>query len=126
MSSVSSSSVSVIGRCLRLGKQDRRRGMAEPDNFILRWARLKRASDTGHETHPSEDGPPGSPQTGAANAEATAARPRIDAAADEPFDLTSLPSIESITANTDIRGFLQSRVPAELTRAALRQTRASD
>jgi len=28
---------------------------------------------------------------------------------------------ETITGNTDIRGFLQSRVPAELTRAALRQ-----
>jgi len=53
-------------------------------------------------------------------AEATIAQPRIDAV-DDPFDPSSLPSIETITGNTDIRGFLQSRVPAELTRAALRQ-----
>jgi len=32
----------------------------------------------------------------------------------------------TITVNTDIRGFLQSRVPAELSRAALRQAWASD
>ena len=58
--------------------------------------------------------------------EATAAQPRIDAAADEPFDLSGLPSIEAITANTDVRGFLQSRVPTELTRAALRKAWTSD
>jgi hypothetical protein len=116
----------VISRYLRTGKQDRRRRMAESDNFISRWARLKRASETGHETNPSEDRPLSSPETIVANAEATAAQPRIDAVADEPFDLASLPSIESITAETDIRGFLQSRVPAELTRAALRQAWASD
>ena len=51
--------------------------------------------------------------------------PGIDAV-DQPFDPASLPSIETITVNTDIRGFLQSRVPAELTRAALRQAWASD
>jgi hypothetical protein len=46
--------------------------------------------------------------------------------ADEMFDPGSLPPIESITAETDISGFLRSRVPAELTRAALRRTWASD
>jgi Protein of unknown function (DUF3306) len=100
--------------------------MTEPGNFILRWARLKRASDTGHETSPSEDRPPGSLDAGVTGTEATAVQPRIDAVADEPFDLATLPSIESITADTDIRDFLQSRVPAELTRAALRQAWASD
>jgi hypothetical protein len=45
---------------------------------------------------------------------------------DEPFDPASLPSIETITVNTDIRGFLQKRVPVELTRAALRRAWASD
>ena len=48
------------------------------------------------------------------------------AAADAPFDPASLPSIDAIGVDTDIRGFLQSRVPAELTRAALRQAWASD
>jgi hypothetical protein len=89
--------------------------MTEPDNFIQRWARLKRESDTAHEADLSGDSlPPESVESA------------LDAAGEEPFDLTSLPSIEAITANTDIRGFLQSRVPAELTRAALRQAWASD
>jgi hypothetical protein len=72
------------------------------ENFISRWARLKQRN------------------------EATVAQPRPDATADEPFDLASLPSIESIVADTDISGFLQSRVPAALTRAALRQAWTSD
>ena len=58
--------------------------------------------------------------------EATAVQPRIDAPANERFDPSGLPSIETITANTDVRGFLQSRVPTELTRAALRQAWTSD
>jgi hypothetical protein len=101
--------------------------VTEPDNFIQRWARLKRESEAGHETDISRDSlPSGSVETVSAGAEVTAAQPRTDTSAEEPFNLASLPSIEAITANTDIRGFLQSRVPAELTRAALRQAWASD
>jgi hypothetical protein len=51
---------------------------------------------------------------------------RHDEAVDGSGDLHHLPPIESIVANTDIRGFLQSRVSAELTRAALRQAWTSD
>jgi hypothetical protein len=65
------------------------------------------------------------PASQASPSSAEAAIPRIGAV-DEPFDPARLPSIETITVNTDIRGFLQSRVPAELTRAALRQAWASD
>ena len=101
--------------------------MTEPDNFILRWARLKRESDIEHEIDTSRNGSAIEPkETVLVRPEATAAQPRIDAAADEPFDPSGLPSIEAITANTDVRGFLQSRVPAELTRAALRQAWTSD
>jgi hypothetical protein len=46
--------------------------------------------------------------------------------ASEPFDVTSLPPIESITAETDVRGFLAPGVPPELTRAALRRAWAAD
>ena len=76
--------------------------MTDSENFISRWARLKQRN------------------------EAAVAQPPPDAAAEEPFDPASLPSIESIVANTDISGFLQSRVPAALTRAALRQAWSSD
>jgi hypothetical protein len=44
----------------------------------------------------------------------------------EPFDPASLPSIDSITAETDIVAFLKSGVPTELTRAALRRAWTSD
>ena len=100
--------------------------MTTSENFVSRWARLKRNANNQRRTEPAGDllllpqmdALPG-------GAEAAFAQPRIDAV-DEPFDLASLPSIETITVNTDIRGFLQSRVPAELTRAALRQAWASD
>jgi hypothetical protein len=99
--------------------------MAEPDNFVLRWARLKRQSDIERSIEATRiDSAIEAKEP--VPLEATAAQPRINAAADEPFDLSSLPSIEAITANTDVRGFLQSRVPSELTRAALRKAWTSD
>ena len=101
--------------------------MTAPENFVSRWARLKRNSDMQRGIEPAGDPLPLPPvEVPAGNAEVAIARPRTDAAADEPFDPASLPSIEAITVDTDIRGFLQSRVPAELTRAALRQAWASD
>jgi hypothetical protein len=98
--------------------------MTEPDNFIQRWTRLKRESDIEHEIGACRDGSAVEPK------ETVLVPPEthrwIDAVADEPFDPSGLPSIEAITADTDVRGFLQSRVPAELTRAALRQAWTSD
>ena len=43
-----------------------------------------------------------------------------------PFDPTGLPPIQSITAETDIRGFLAPGVPSEVTRAALRRAWTCD
>ena len=101
--------------------------MAEPANFVLRWARLKRDSDIERGIYASRNGSTIEPKEAVLlGPETTAAQPRIDAAIDKPFDPSSLPPIEAITANTDVRGFLQSRVPAELTRAALRQVWTSD
>ena len=42
------------------------------------------------------------------------------------FDLASLPSLDSITAATDIRAFLAPGVPKELARAALRRAWSAD
>jgi hypothetical protein len=101
--------------------------MTSPENFISRWARLKRSSDIRHATEPAGDMPGASAgETPAAGDEAAITQPEIAAAIDEPFDPASLPPVETITVNTDIRGFLQSRVPAALTRAALRQAWTSD
>jgi hypothetical protein len=76
--------------------------MTGPDNFIQRWARLKRASDPAHER-----------DTASADAKITPAQPLAEGVPDEPFDLASLPSIESIAGDTDVGAFLQSGVPAD-------------
>lgn len=98
--------------------------MTSSENFVLRWARLKNESDTGLKTEAV--GPEPQQQHVASVDTETPSLRQKDEAAEEPFDPASLPSIEMITVDTDIRGFLQSRVPAALTRAALRQAWASD
>jgi hypothetical protein len=89
--------------------------MTEPDNFIQRWARLKRKSNAAQDAEPHP-----------ASTEATAPPPRVGVATEQSFDLATLPSLESIAADTKIGAFLQSGVPAELTRAALRRAWGSD
>jgi Protein of unknown function (DUF3306) len=51
----------------------------------------------------------------------TMARRSASESAEPAFDVTKLPPIESITADSDIRAFLAPGVPPELTRAALRR-----
>jgi Protein of unknown function (DUF3306) len=48
------------------------------------------------------------------------------AASDSTFEPASVPPIESITADTDIRAFLAPGVPGDLARAALRRAWATD
>jgi len=99
--------------------------MTVSENFVSRWARLKRESDGGLRTEPSEGGQ--QPDAIASTDTEAAAAHHADAeVVEEPFDPASLPSLESITADTDIRGFLQRHVPVDLTRAALRQAWAND
>jgi hypothetical protein len=98
--------------------------MTSSENFVSRWARLKSESDTGLKTEAV--GPEPQQQQVASVDTETPFLQQQNEAVDEPFDPASLPSIETITVDTDIRGFLQSRVPAALTRAALRRAWASD
>lgn len=105
----------------------------DDESFLQRWSRMKRDG--------AKDGAPAAPEeqeTGAAAAEAAplpAGEPRAadgeasptgpEASAGDahakPFDLSGLPKIEELTAQSDIRGFLDKRVPAALRNAALRQ-----
>jgi hypothetical protein len=93
--------------------------MTEPEGFLSRWARRKREAA---ETR--------APQPGEAAPHDASREPAMPEAALEnetvSVDLSALPSIESITATTDIRPFLAPGVPAELTRAALRRAWATD
>lgn len=91
--------------------------MNEDEPFLARWSRLKRtqadpetaqsepaaeAAKTAADDHPPEP----APSTSAAEAE---------------LDLSSLPRLEDITAQTDIRAFLDPRVPSSLQNEALRR-----
>ena len=93
--------------------------MSEPVNFVSRWSRLKRESESGgkRKTELRESTAP----SGTAATTNADEPDEIRTHATPTFDPTSLPSIDSITAGTDVRVFLQSGVPAELTEAALRR-----
>jgi Protein of unknown function (DUF3306) len=99
--------------------------MTARENFVSRWARLKRTSGLRRMTEERTDSPPPSTPEAADGAESEL-QGVVDTAADALTDPAGLPSIEAITVNTDIRGFLQSGVRAELSRAALRRAWVSD
>lgn len=99
-------------------------------SFLERWSRKK--IDAERET----------PEAPAATATKNLAQPQVDGSPERhakadatgpakappkpEFDLTSLPSLDSITAVTDIRAFLAPGVPKELARAALRRAWSTD
>jgi Protein of unknown function (DUF3306) len=93
--------------------------MTEPENFIARWSRRKR--EVKEETRAADSSSP-SPVQG----EVKQGAPAADASEQPGFDVSQLPSLESITAETDIRAFLAPGVPADLARAALRRAWATD
>src|SRR5262245_26891471 len=101
--------------------------MSKPENALSRWSRLKRQSasqgrEAAKSPAPAANAPAKEPAADAAREDAD--RDRKAPAA--PFDVESLPPIESIVAGSDISAFLQKGVPAALTRAALRQAWVSD
>jgi hypothetical protein len=96
--------------------------MSEPENFIARWSRRKRNAAGEAKAAPSTD-PGGEPREGGDSAPVVSGASEPSEAA---FDVTKLPPIETITADTDIRAYLAPGVPAELTHAALRRAWAAD
>jgi hypothetical protein len=91
-------------------------------DFLKRWSQRKRAAQT---RVPDRVG-----SADAEHKDPEANTPLHSAAERETvlpaFDLATLPSIESITATSDIRAFLAPGVPEELTRAALRRVWLTD
>lgn len=88
-------------------------------------------SDTLESSQGLTRGSPGNERTASPQSEAdrnvpAAVNKERDKAGENEFDLSKLPSIESITAETDIRAFLAPGVPTSLRRAALRQAWAAD
>ena len=106
------------------------------EDFLSRWSRRKQAAqaaapaksppDAEGATAPEPVAGPGAPEShDTSNTSQSAPDVSQDTGA-AAFDPASLPAIESITAETDIRAFFAAGVPAELTRAALRRVWTSD
>jgi hypothetical protein len=98
--------------------------MTDSDDFLTRWSRRKReakaeesssrAQDTtGKSAQPAPDRPANSDNSPAKEAEPA-------------FDLSKLPSLDSIGPDTDMRMFMQPGVPAALSRAAFRRAWSAD
>lgn len=101
--------------------------MSDSEGFLTRWSRRKRQAEE-RADEPAADVPAplrsGQPSAEGAPRDADAP-PRAEGAV-PAVDLTKLPSLESITAATDIRDFLAAGVPEALKRAALRRAWAAD
>ena len=90
--------------------------MSEPENFLSRWSRKKREADAA----PEADTPP------VAETPPPVAQAAAEPAAEPAFDLSKLPSLDEIAADTDMSLFMKPGVPAALRHAALRRAWASD
>jgi TorA maturation chaperone TorD len=100
--------------------------MTRSENIVSRWSRMKQQSAT--RAAPDDlslEATPIDAEAGDLNT-VTAATPATDSPIPPAFDPASLPLLQSITAGTDIRSFLASNVPLELTKAALRRTWVTD
>jgi hypothetical protein len=99
--------------------------MSESKSFLERWSRRKReAADAGAREAAVEK--PHADQVNEGRPTTPAPR-NADAKQEKPvFEPASLPPIDSIGADTDIRDFLRPDVPPDLARAALRRAWSSD
>jgi Protein of unknown function (DUF3306) len=87
--------------------------MSDPGAFLSRWSRRKLAARS-----------PPAPEAESAPADPVAA-PQASAGEPDP-DLSALPPIDDIVADTDISAFLKPGVPVDLTRSALRRAWSAD
>lgn len=101
--------------------------MSEPEDFLSRWSRRKQQAAK-EASQPVKEAEPAAADDKAAVADAKhpteATSPKAEP---EPiFDVSKLPSLDSIGPTTDVRIFMQPGVPAPLARAALRRAWSAD
>ena len=85
------------------------------ENFLARWSRRKRETAAVEAPPQIEPAAPPDPEP---------APPVVSEQGE--VDLSSLPSLESITGETDITAFLRKGIPQDLSRAALRRAWETD
>jgi hypothetical protein len=100
--------------------------MNNAENFVARWSRLKRETERSKEVEGNAPSGDEKEVASTTDAEATLTSAKPGEARQPAFDPATLPSIDSISAESDIRAFLESGVPAELSKAALRRAWATD
>ncbi len=104
--------------------------MSEPDNFFERWSRKKldpKDEEAGAKQETAALPPEAVEADSAASEDEGAPAKKAKPGGEEPaFDLSKLPSIDSITATTDIRMFMLPGVPMALKQAALRKVWVTD
>ena len=118
--------------------------MTEPNDFLSRWSRRKREARVDAEAdakkplareQSASDTEAGTPQAtlpkqaGLSKQENLQTQASLQADPSKPedvFDLSKLPSLDSIGPSTDIRMFMQPGVPEALSRAALRRAWSAD
>ncbi len=97
--------------------------MSEQEKFLQRWSRRKQEAENEAKqpaVNPERDTKSEDERRG------SAAPPPKSEKQEAVFDPKSLPSLDSITATTDIRAFLAPGVPEELKHAALRRAWSAD
>jgi hypothetical protein len=103
--------------------------MSDQEKFLTRWSRRKRdnASENAQAEKPTAGAADDSTTQETKSDQSIVARPlEADAPPAPEFDLTKLPSIESLGANSDLTAFFQPGVPSALKHAALRRAWAAD
>jgi hypothetical protein len=93
--------------------------MSNDTDFLARWSRRKHHAATDKIRQSKSESTPDDIVSGASAALAQGEN-RL------PFDPASLPTIESIGAESNIRAFLEAGVPGDLARAALRRVWSLD
>jgi Protein of unknown function (DUF3306) len=108
--------------------------MSEPGAFLLRWShRKQKAAGKGNDAEatpqtikPERATVGETPRELQEGKKPPATRSEPSKSIEPTFDITRLPPIESITADTDIRPFLGPGVPPEVTRSALHRAWLAD
>lgn len=95
--------------------------MSQSDDFLSRWSRRKQQAAKGAASLTDKD------KAEKADKAVASATDTGEPAETEPlFDLSKLPSLDSIGPNSDVSLFMQPGVPASLSRAALRRAWSAD
>ena len=97
------------------------------EDFLKRWSRRKQEAKNPERAALERAAPERDTSEQAAPVPVGVPQPdQVDGDGAPAIDLAKLPSLDSISASTDITDFLRDGIPAELSRAALRRAWASD